>query len=111
MTGLKYSPDRGKGGRWNSRKKPGSIKSQARRSKMMNFHVSFVLGLCNEVKSSAISVEHTYACMYYVRSCQAKRGTHNAKYNDIVAMFPNCQVSNLKAFVRLHFQDKCLNTL
>ena len=55
MTGLKYSPDRGKGGRWNSRKKPGSIKSQARRSKMMNYHVSFVLGLCNEVKSSCHS--------------------------------------------------------
>ena len=56
MTGLKYSPDRGKGDRWKSRKKPGSIKSQARRSKMMTYHVSFFLGLCNEVKSSAIII-------------------------------------------------------
>ena len=34
-----------KGDRWKSRKKPGSIKSQARSSKMMTYPVSFVLGL------------------------------------------------------------------
>ena len=54
MTGLKDSPDAGKGGRWKSRKKPGSTKPQAQGSKDGDFpSVSFVFGPRDEVDSSA----------------------------------------------------------